>query len=219
MAFCLVPQPRLVCAEYFASPLVVEATLVRIRVLGHKADPESIIAHVYTLSVDRVLRGKIAGDVRVYEGNDSGRATFDWTQGTVYLLFLSYVPAEKAWSLDGCGNSGPLDKAEAALSQISTIKSSHGAGVIHGVTSQEALSTPIPGVRVVAMGIAGHFATTSDRNGRFQIKVPAGEYRVRALKNGFSFSKADISYGDPRKIQIEPGGCAQVQFAGAEAPQ
>ena len=216
MAFCFVPQPRLTCAEYFASQLVVEATLVQTKIIGDKNDPMGISARVYTLDVDRVMRGKIAGSVRVYEGNDSGRATFDWTPGKKYLLFLFYVPHENAWGLDGCGNSGPLSGAEDALSGIEAIKAARDGGVIYGAVSQQALSIPIPRVHVEAQGDNGEYAATTNEKGEFQMKVPAGQYSVRVIASGHSFKKAAISYEDPGKVQIEPGGCAQVQLAETE---
>src|SRR6266849_3157429 len=170
MSICSVPQPRLVCAEYFASQLVVEATLVQTSELRDES------AYVYTIRVNRALRGKIAGTIRVHEGNDSGRATFDWVPGREYLLFLSYARNEKSWELDGCGNSGPLSGADMALSEIAAIKAARGGGVIHGVVrgSEQVPATTIPGVRVEAQGTTGRYASTTNEKGEFQINVPAG---------------------------------------------
>jgi len=219
MAFCFVPQPRLTCAEYFASQLVVEATLVRTKIIGDKNDPLGIEAHVYTLAVNKVMRGKIVTSIKVYDGNDSGRTTFDWTRGKKYLLFLFYVPSKNAWAVDSCGNSGPLNKAQAALSEIEAIKAAHDGGVISGVVSQQALSTPIPGVHVEALGGSDKYAAITNEKGGFQIKVPAGRYSVHVAESGVSFNKADISYEDPSRVLIEPGRCVQVQFAEAEKSQ
>jgi hypothetical protein len=213
LAFCRVPQPRLTCAEYFASPLVVEATLVQTHVLGDKDDPLGISARVYSMTVDRVLRGKVEGNLRIYEGNDSGRATFDWIAGNEYLLFLFFVPQENSWELDGCGNSGPLDAAKAALSEIETIKAAHDGGAIYGTVSQQALYVPVPGVHVEAQGEKGKYAAVTNEKGEFQMKVPAGRYNVRIADSGDSFKMDGISYEDPGGIQIEPGGCAQIQFS------
>ena len=87
---CNVPNPRLVCAEYFASKVVVEATLVKVRSVRAKDDPEGVLAYIYTLKSNRLIRGQINEVFQVYEGNDSGRATFDWIAGRKYLLFLFY---------------------------------------------------------------------------------------------------------------------------------
>jgi len=216
MPFCRLPQPRLVRAEYFASQLVVEATLVETRALPNADDPLGISAYIYTLRVNRVLRGKTAATLRVYEGNDSGRAPFDWVRGKKYLLFLFYAPQDKSWELDGCGNSGPLSGAQLALAEIASIKTAHGSGSIQGIVSEQALSVPIPGVRIEATGKAGHFEATTDEKGEFRIDVPVGDYVVNATKAGLSFDKADISYEDPHRIRIEPGGCAQIQFTQIE---
>lgn len=211
LPFCSVPQPRLVCAEYFANRLVVEATLVQTRALHDADDPEGISAYVYTLRLNRAFRGKAGATLRIYEGNDSGRATFRWLRGKEYLLFLTYAPRQKAWILDGCGNSGPLSGASMALAEIAAIRVAHGGGLIQGVTSEQALSTSIPGVRVEAeaVGKAGRYEATTDEKGEFRIEVPAGQYVVRTVTNGFA--KADISYDD--SLDIQPGGCAQLQLA------
>jgi hypothetical protein len=216
-AVCSVPQPRLVCAEYFASQLVVEATLIRVSVPGYKEIPQFPDAHVYTLSVNRVLRGKVAGNIEVYESNDSGRATFDWTTGEKYLLFLFYAQREKSWKLDGCGNSGPLSKAGMALSEIAGIKAARGSGVIHGLVrgSEQLPEVTIPGVHVEAQGPTGRYAATTEK-GEFKIDVPAGRYTVRVIDQSRTFNAALFSYEDPSKIQIEPGGCAQVELAEVE---
>ena len=213
LALCHVPQPRLVCAEYFASPLVVEATLIQTHILGDKADPRIISAYVYTMRVNKVLRGNVKGQLRIYEGNDSGRVAFDWIAGREYLLFLSYDPQDNAWELDGCGNSGPLDAAKAALTEIEAIKAAHDGGVIYGMVSQQSLAIPIPGVHVEAQGEMGKYAAVTNAKGEFQVKVPAGRYSVRVVDNKAHFAAADITYEAPWAIQIESGGCAQVQIA------
>lgn len=216
MSFCQVPQPRLVCAEYFTSQVVVEATLLQ----TEKDDPVYPSAFVYTLRVSQVLRGNIAGMFRVYEGNDSGRATFGWVPGTEYLLFLPYASTEQAWELDGCGNSGPISKVSMALSEITAIKAERADGVIYGeVRGSERLPFhSISGVHVEAeaQGTTGRYEATTNDKGEFQIKVPAGRYIVRASQNDTIFDMGHFRYEDPLMVRIEPGGCAQVEFAELE---
>jgi hypothetical protein len=195
---------------------VVEATLVRTKTVRDKGDPEGVLGYVYSLRADRVLRGDIAERFRVYEGNDSGRAIFDWKAGQEYLLFLFYSVHTKSWALDGCGNSGPLGHAKAVLAQIDAIHAHHDGGVVHGVVSEQALSVPIPGVRVEARGTNRRYTATTNGKGEFQMEVPVGRYTVRAIRAGFSFHTADLSYEDPDNVRIEPGGCVQVQLAAGE---
>jgi hypothetical protein len=212
MGLCEVPQPRLVCAEYFASKVVVEASLVKVKSVHDKDGPQGVVAYEYSLHANQVIRGHVNPIFVVHEGNDSGRATFDWKTGREYLLFLFYSDSDKAWELDGCGNSGPISGAKAILQQIAAIQASRDGGVIHGVVSQQALSTPVSNVRVEARGANGHYAATTNTKGEFEMRVPVGRYAVRATKAGFSFATADFSYENPDKVQVESGGCAQVQL-------
>jgi len=212
-AVCLVPQPRLVCAEYFNSQVVVEATVLpRTRTVQDKDDPQGILAFIYTLRADRTFRGKITPTFRVYEANDSGRATFDWQPGRSYLLFLSYSKGDDGWVLDGCGNSGPLKDARAALDQIRIIKSDHDGGLIEGFVSTEALSDMLPGVRVEVVGAGHRYATTTDAKGEFRVKVSPGRYSVHASLAGHSFEPAALTHENPKDLMVESRGCAQVQL-------
>ncbi len=218
-AFCWVPQPQLVCAEYFASQLVVEATLTKISPIYDKRGDEAASSFIYTLRVNRALRGEYQGSLRVLELNDSGRATFDWTSHRDYLLFLNYSANDKAWSLDGCGNSGPMSKAKAALAAIDAIEAATGGGVIHGIVSGEAAQDPsqgIAGIHIKIHGVNGNYTAITNAKGAFNVKVPAGEYRVRVVDSTRTFKKYFISYEDPDKVRIEPGGCVQIQFAEVE---
>lgn len=218
LALCQVPQPRLVCAEYFASRVIVEATLVRTyddeSEMDKKAYPDlPPPAYIYSLRVNKFLRGKATQNIIVYEPNDSGRATFDWNLGTEYLLFLFPSSERKgAWALDGCGNSGPLRQATSALAEIGKVKAGGDSGVIQGLTTGKALTDAIPGIHVEAQGAKGRFTAIADGNGKFRIHVPIGQYRVRVVEPGRSFVPADLEYEVPNKINVEPGGCAQVQF-------
>jgi hypothetical protein len=131
------------------------------------------------------------------------------------LLFLSY-PQEnlKAWILDGCGNSGPLSKAGKALAQIAAIQKAHDSGWIQGELNDRS-----EGIRVTAVGSAGEFSTETGKQGIFKIKVPAGQYTLRAVDpdGAFKYTKADFSYNDPENIHIVPGSCAQVEFIQVDA--
>jgi hypothetical protein len=227
-AYCNDPQPRLVCAEYFNSDLVVEATLVRTTYIPYKKDDpdDGFLASIYTLRVDRVIRGKTLQSVTVYEGNDSGRATFSWTPGRKYLLFLFRHTGDnpgdsrdELWSLDGCGNSGPVSKATRALSEIAAIKTAHGGGVIHGaIRWGEApdFSNYPSGVRIEARGTAGRFTAITNKDGEFRISVPAGNYILNAARRGLTFTEDDFSYEDPSNIRIAPGACAQIELDASE---
>jgi len=210
-SFCFQPQPRLVCGEYFNSTLVVEAKLVQV---SSEGDPGSPDAFKYTLQVVNTLFGNSDVIIHVYEGNDSGRAGFYWVKDRKYLLFLQYQNDLKAWILDGCGNSGPLRKADKTLAQIAAIQRARESGWIRGELNDQS-----EGMKIYATGSAGVFSTESGKHGIFAIKVPAGKYILRAVDpdGAVKYIKEDFSYDDPENIHIVPGSCAQVAFTQVEA--
>src|SRR5271154_7066845 len=101
-------SPRLVCAEYFNSSLVAEAKLISIRHIVPKNGQDG---YVYTMELITALRGEISVRFEIYEENGSGRASFEWQRAESYLLFLYPVEHSSRWSIDGCGNSGPLTRS------------------------------------------------------------------------------------------------------------
>jgi hypothetical protein len=214
-AFCSQPQPRSVCAEYSASKIVVEATLLKIDNVLYKNDPESVTGSYYTLRVDRVFRGTPVHTVRIYEGNDSGRASFDWKVGRKYVLFLfdSIEKAdEKVLELDGCGNSGPVAQANSVLREIEQMNDQRGTAHITGMVSAFSLDGAMPNIEMVARGDGASYKGRTNRQGRFTIEVPAGDYAVIPVNRQLSFKVSELTYEDPLHLTMQPGSCAQVQF-------
>jgi len=212
LSVCSQPQPRLVCAEYFASDLVVEGSLVRTQPVYDKRERSYRVANIYTVRVSHVFRGDNEENVSIYESNDSGRATFDWIPGTKYILFLFRPPNHKLWELDGCGNSGPLRTAKAVLSELNTIDLQSRYGTIHGVVSRGYLTYRLSGVRVQARGGMDRYPAKTDKNGEFQIRVPVGDYAIIPVDASLAFEPFELSYSDPRHLQIQSGSCVQVQI-------
>jgi len=71
----------------------------------------------------------------------------------------------------------------------------------------------LSGIHVEARGIEEHYAATTDEKGQFEIRVPTGRYNLRVVNDGRYFGTYDVSYEDADDIEIEPGGCAQIQLA------
>jgi hypothetical protein len=215
MPFCLAPQPRLVCAEYFNSAFVVTATLTKATTIPENASAP--VARIYTLRVNRILRGKPQVVVQVFEENSSGRAGFAWVLGQEYLLFLSYSENDHTlWELDGCGNSGPITRAATALSVIGAIQTARGSSTIQGVVGGYG-GPLLSGMHIEARGQAGRFAAITDDKGEFQMRVALGQYSVNVIEAGRYFDRFDLGYSDIEK-PLEPGGCAQIQFIELPAP-
>ena len=202
--------PRLVCAEYANSKAAVIAKLIQTQ---HFSPPDRQDWFIYTLETRKLLRGTIAGTFRVYEENSSGRATFYWTKGESYLLFLN-PGKDGTWWLYGCGNSTVLRNAGTILKVIESLKARKG-GLIEGLVAQHEGGTHREGVRIVVedQNTNRRYKVMTNSDGRFKVHVPAGYYVVRASLPGWSFARDYImSYEEPHFFQFEDVGCAQVQF-------
>jgi len=193
-------MPRLLCAEYSQSDAVVTARLLRIRHVTLSEDDDVLL---FTMQTEKVLRGKMRSVFTVVDSPYTGRALVP-EKGKRYLLFLSYSKTYKAWALDSCGKSGPLEESAETLKGIDLLKGQSG-GTIQGVVW-------VAGSTVLVHGKQHTFKTTTDEKGAFKIQVPAGEYSVSIVHDGTRFEPDLLSYEDPKRLRVHDGGCAQVQF-------
>lgn len=203
--------PRLICAEYANSKLVVIAVLTDTQ-YERRQDQDD--AYIFTLKTIKTLRGRVGPAFRITEYNDTGRASFDWKRGQSYLLFLK-PKGDGTWWLEGCGNSAPLNEANFVLKVIESLKSRKG-GFINGNVIGLHSWISNAGVTIQIHGDTREFVATTDRDGNFKIHVPAGRYVIEAVQKGSSFQTSPYADEDPRDIRIEDGGCAQVIFEQTE---
>ena len=135
-------------------------------------------------------------------------------ENLTYLFLYDFSKQEGGWLLDGCGNSGPLLGAEAAIKQINQI-SGQSEGIIQVAVGGDwiANSPPTKNAEVRVQGVRQTYSAITNEHGVVEIHVPAGVYSV--IVNGGNNSRFvpfDLTYDDPDKIVIENGGCAQIQF-------
>jgi len=209
-ALCKEPRPRLVCAEYFHSKAVVIARLAGVTAVKDSYD--DVAGTYYSMIVEQTLGGQIPRLFRIYEGNDSGRARFDWKAGDSYLLFLLGENLNGGWVIDGCGNSGPLEQRQTILQQVKAIDSTSDRALIQGSVGGISIGFPLAGIRIEARGPGGVSNTKTGSDGRFELHVAPGKYKVQVFDPGKTFMPADITYEDPNALVLETGSCAQVQF-------
>jgi hypothetical protein len=213
-ARCHNPRPRLICAEYFQSKAVVIAKLAGVTTV--KDDFGDVTGSYYSLTVEQLLRGKVARMFRVYIGNDGGRNTFDWKTGENYVLFLLQQTSNGSWEVDDCGNSGPANGKQSALDQIDMIDPNSSRAMIQGAVGGVSFAFPLDGVQVEATGPGGVVTTATNAVGKFELRVAPGKYQVRALLHGKAFVADEFTYENPENLVLENGGCAQVQFVEAK---
>jgi hypothetical protein len=194
--------------------VVVKAELIRKRAIVDQDG--TVSANIYYMRTDEVLRGSINPDFEIYEGNDSGRAGFYWRVGDSYLLFLfpSVETKRPAWGLDGCGNSGLIERTKSVMRQIDGLAQRRG-GMVQVAVGDGSISYPVKGVRVTVRGNGRSYSALTDENGKSEIHVLPGEYSL-SVKGDRLYEPYFLTYEQPGKITIENGGCAQVQFVEAE---
>jgi hypothetical protein len=142
--------PRLICAEYSQSEVVVIAKLTRKQHFQPQGKQDY---YVYSLETSKTLRGKVGEQFRVWEENSSGRASFSWSVGKRYLLFLNPTD-DGMWWLCGCGNSAPLEEAASALKVIESLAERHG-GVIQGLVTDGGTFPPKSELSGITIQIRG----------------------------------------------------------------
>ena len=216
-AYCQMPRPRLVCAEYFHSKAVVIAKLAGVTPVKNAYD--DVIGTYYSMTVEQPFRGQVARLFRIYESVESGRAKFDWKTGDSYLLFLREESPNGTWAIDVCGNSGPSELTETALQQIEAIDPTSNHAMIQGLVWDTASPGPVAGVQIEARGPGGINTAETKANGRFEMRVAPGKYQLRATSPGKTFVAAELTYENPDDLVLENGGCAQVQFVESNQKQ
>jgi len=172
--------------------------------------------HLYEMQAEKILLGNVGKHFKVWEENSSGRASFDWEPGRSYLLFL-LRKEDRGWVLEGCGNSGPLEKKQSALQEIEALRRRQG-GMIQVAIGGGVFASWSPAVSnasVTAQGTNGTFSATTNDKGIADIHVPAGQYTA-AVDANEAFEPYFMSYEQPKHLEIQNGGCAQIQFVAAK---
>jgi hypothetical protein len=183
---CQVPQPRLLCAEYSNSQAVVAAKLT------HRTEIGDNDGHRYSFLLQQSYLGHVPNHFVLWEENASGRATFEWKTGREYLLFLSYSQPDHAWTIDGCGNSGPLTERSEAISQIKHFAKHSGPAIVSGIVTTGSWTDGVSGVTITATTDTNAISVVSDAEGRFQFSLIPGDYRFHASKAGKQFQAGII---------------------------
>jgi len=212
VGFCNSPQPRLVRAEYSQSEAVVIAHLVKSQHINPKDDQDY---RLYTLQVEKILRGSAPSQFVLWDENSSGRLGFDVLRGRKYLLFVDRWTEKGWWTADGCGNSGEVSKAAKALREIQRAAALRDALITGAVKA----ATPVAHAKVLALrkNDGKQFETQTRDDGTFALTVPSGEYSVKITAGEKNFVTHWLSYENAESVKLESGGCAQIQFVSSDS--
>jgi len=218
-AICLQPQPVRVCTEFFHSENVVVAKVLSKRQIPDTPDPNNVEGWFYKIEVTRSFRGDTLPGKEVYTGNDETK--FPMEVGKSYLLFVNKNQQGRP-APDTCGNSADLSQANDALKEIDNVlkaATSGGGGDIGGrvmlpVAGSQAMSdSGAPGIPVTVQNFVGRDVNvTTDKDGRFNVHVPAGHYSVIGKSESWDIQPYALSYMKPTDFEIPDGACADLMF-------
>jgi hypothetical protein len=109
-----------VAEEIGLTEVIAIGKVVASRLVVSPEDPESYDATIYTVQIERVLKGRLASQVRLYSSNTTARY---WMEiGERHILFLTREWKENRWVADyfvnNCGNSSKLPKGDAIVKQV-----------------------------------------------------------------------------------------------------
>ncbi len=203
-AVCLEPHPK-VSAEFFKSDAVFIGTVLKERTIPEKGGAYD--GWMYRLRVKQTFRGSVRDTAEVFTENSSGR--FPLVVGETYLLF-AYKQVGRL-TIDNCGNSGPLSRAEDLISQIRKVKKTTG-GEIEGQISVGSSVVPLAGVSIVVRSEQKTYRGVTGQDGWFHIQVQAGTYTVRPELSNWDIVPFDLSYDNPDHVVIHDGGSAALKY-------
>jgi hypothetical protein len=218
-AVCLAPQPVRVCTEFLHSETIVTAKILSMRKVPDTPDPNNVEGWFYKIAIDKSYRGPKLPNDEIYTGNDETKFTME--VGKSYLLFINKNPQSRA-APDACGNSSEISKANdavAAIDKIVKAAASGGGGDIGGrvmlpIAGSQAISdSGAPGISLTIQNYVGRDQTvTTDDNGRFDARVPAGHYTVVGASDKWAVVPYALSYMKPVDFELPDGACADLMF-------
>jgi hypothetical protein len=206
-AVCPVPQIP-ANSEFFKRDLVFTGTVLSVR---EWPDANDIGGWFYQVKVERVFRGAPRRQVEVFTENTSGR--FPLEKNHEYLLFADRNA--NRFEIDNCGNSALLSEATDSLERLNNLLAGKQPTEIAGWVVGETDGVDLSGVRVTPKGRSRTFLATTDKNGRFQITVPPGRYRVVVDSKQYYLNNDDLFWYDADHFLLHRGECVVVQLVSA----
>jgi hypothetical protein len=203
-AVCLQPHPK-ANAEFFHSDAVFIGTVISQESIS--VDPD-LDGSKYRMTVQKVFRGAQRDSIEVVSWNDSGRFPLD--VGKQYLLFASQ--SKGRFEIGNCGNSALLSDAAGVILQIEGISKAGHTGEIEGRIISYSANADLSGIRAIARRGRKSISALTGKDGRFDMRVPAGKYSLTAISPNYSVVAFDLSYDSPGDFTVYDGGAVELQF-------
>jgi hypothetical protein len=189
---------------------------------------------IYGLNVDRVFLGHVdssltftpgqkptqqqiaSADAHVGDvGYVGSSCDFQFKEGETYLVFARRT-TDGRWTTSECDGTRPLSEATEHLAYLESIPELEAGGQIYGTVERtvadrarphEAVAKPVANVTVVATAGSQRFTTTTDAEGKYEMRVPAGVYTIRPI-----VPDTVRVYRDRQTHLVAARGCALTNF-------
>jgi len=198
--FAVVPHPTpKLCSAYFEADTVFIGELLKMEYFPPGGDNSVTNYLKYQFRVVRALRGDPGAAQVVLSENTSA----SWV-GDVGKIYVVFVENGMIW-----GSGGPLDEpsyVERVSMELEDIRRDKFATVEGDVLSRQRQRAAGRTVRLY--GLNESYTAKTDSNGRFSLRVPAGQYLLSI--NGASPSIYSKSGDTPFKVVA--GQCAQFEY-------
>jgi hypothetical protein len=223
-------------AQVVFSGVVTRASYSETYAKGEGDDRWNYRDRIAHFTVEETFRGKVGPEVDVIateilptpttlaDGSPGVKAMSDFDcdykfkQGARYLVYAQVSQTNDGSLRVGFNRTRPLAQAADDLEFIRGLDGSEPGGRIYGQAKQIGPDPPNRGtiktvgpvamVKVVVEGLGRHYETSTDSEGRYQIKgLKPGEYSVQAL------FPEELASPPVQKTRIEDKGCAHIDFA------
>jgi hypothetical protein len=205
-----IPAPN---AEFFKTSMVIAGEVISEKPDVNLYDSELTDGWFYRIRVERTFRGTRARFVVVHTENDNARLPLK--VGERYLLFVYHVEGRR--EINGCGNSALLSEADAVINAIEAISRAGPYGEIEGRVKNRYDEAGISGVRVIASRGQKLYSAVTVQDGRFEMRVPPGTYRLTVQSPNLVIVSQDsvYNYDDPDHFIVHRGSSAHFEFFAA----
>lgn len=172
-----------------------------------------------TMQVLERFKGEAQGEVTVHTSRGLGTCGYAFEVARTYLVYAGRRSDNGALTTSICSRTAPVDRAAEDLAYLrGPYRQPSALGVIQGtVTRTDPLPegmgetrSPYRGARILVDGPTGRLETHSAVDGTFELRVPAGRYRLTsevpvglyALPDG----PRDVTLADARGCALVPIG-------------
>jgi len=167
------------------------------------------------IQVSEAFAGVPAGETDVYSGTGAADCGFAFEVGREYVVYANRL-SDGRLATGICSGTRRLEGATEDLRYLRSLSTAAATeGRIFGTITREPIGQrdtysnrpPYAGARVTIEGRATRRVATTDANGRYEVTVPAGEYRVNVGigEEMYVWSERAVTLNDPR-------GCAVANF-------